>query len=195
MVEFGAGGKVMRREGEGEFGATETATAEGGAATAEAGGEAGVTPVAPTPAPTTGRRKKKAKGWQCPVCRLPYTSMLRIALPTTKPGLELDSPLGEHHAHAGSHSTHSLHDKKSIGGGHEHNEVVGYPPRSSSPVPTLPGRAESILLADGPEEEDEAEQEVELGPAVTRPEFVGAAGEQGGGETEEERRSRVEKTA
>lgn len=181
----------MRREGEGEFGASETANTEGTTGAAE-GAEAGVTPVAaPTPAPTTGRRKKKAKGWQCPVCRLPYTSMLRIALPTTKPGLELDSPLGEHHVHAGSHSVHSLHEKKD---GAAHNETVEYPPRSSSPVPTLPGRAESILLADGPEDEDEEDQVPVLGQEVGRPEFVGAEGEQGQGETEEERRRRVEKT-
>ena len=122
--------------------------------------------------------------------------MLRIALPTTKPGLELDSPLGEHHAHhAGSHSTHSLHEKKD-GAAAAYIEGGDYPPRSSSPVPTLPGRAESILLADGPEEDDEVEG-VELGEVAqgTRPEFVGAAGEQGEGETEEERRRRVEKAA
>jgi len=69
MVEFGAGGKVMRREGEGEFGASETTN--GGEAVGGEGGAAAATEVpvaaAPTPAPATGRRKKKAKGWQCPV--------------------------------------------------------------------------------------------------------------------------------
>jgi hypothetical protein len=66
MVEFGAGGKVARRE-------ETTATAE-----ADVGGEGGDAPGTPatpaplaTPTPTTGRerRKKKAKGWFCPVCR------------------------------------------------------------------------------------------------------------------------------
>ena len=70
MVEFGAGGKVMRREGEGEFGASETTNggeaAGGGEGGAAAAAEVPV-PATPTPAPATGRRKKKAKGWQCPV--------------------------------------------------------------------------------------------------------------------------------
>ncbi|KAJ6627837.1 hypothetical protein B0H10DRAFT_1992141 [Mycena sp. CBHHK59/15] len=38
--------------------------------------------AAVTPAATTTRRKRKAKGWFCPVCRQPYTSLLRI---TTAP--------------------------------------------------------------------------------------------------------------
>ncbi|KAJ7108484.1 hypothetical protein C8R44DRAFT_986495 [Mycena epipterygia] len=38
--------------------------------------------VAPAPVQTTTRRKRKAKGWFCPVCRQPYTSLLRI---TTAP--------------------------------------------------------------------------------------------------------------
>lgn len=41
------------------------------------------TPNTPTtPATTNIRRKRKAKGWFCPVCRQPYTSLLRI---TTAP--------------------------------------------------------------------------------------------------------------
>ncbi|KAL5641507.1 hypothetical protein ACGC1H_001853 [Rhizoctonia solani] len=31
-------------------------------------------------AAATGRRKRKAKGWFCPVCRQPYTSLLRISM-------------------------------------------------------------------------------------------------------------------
>ncbi|WWD18391.1 hypothetical protein CI109_102841 [Kwoniella shandongensis] len=81
MVEFGAGGKVARRE-DGETGPT-----TGGAV---AGGDGGAAEVGGVPAPavaggttTTGRerRKKKVKGWYCPVCRQPYTSLLRLALP------------------------------------------------------------------------------------------------------------------
>ena len=51
-------------------------------------------------------------------------------------------------------------------------------------------------MADGPEDEDEEEegQPPVLGQEVGRPEFVGVEGEQGQGETEEERRRRVEKT-
>jgi hypothetical protein len=66
MIEFGAGGKVARRE--------ETTTATPDAETAEgatASDAAAATPAsAPTPTPPTReRRKKKAKGWFCPVCR------------------------------------------------------------------------------------------------------------------------------
>ncbi|KAF7360359.1 RING-type domain-containing protein [Mycena venus] len=43
---------------------------------------AAAAPAAPTTTTTTTRRKRKAKGWFCPVCRQPYTSLLRI---TTAP--------------------------------------------------------------------------------------------------------------
>lgn len=77
MVEFGAGGKVNRREGDGELsgGPSETTpTTAGEPSTANgetAEGGAHATPVAAvTPATTQPtRRKKKAKGWFCPVCR------------------------------------------------------------------------------------------------------------------------------
>lgn len=49
-------------------------------------------PPAPTaqvlpsaPAPQNPRRKRRAKGWSCPVCRQPYTSLLRI---TTSPPMD-----------------------------------------------------------------------------------------------------------
>ncbi|KAI9509268.1 hypothetical protein F5148DRAFT_1189030 [Russula earlei] len=36
------------------------------------------------PAPQNPRRKRRAKGWSCPVCRQPYTSLLRITtMPST----------------------------------------------------------------------------------------------------------------
>ncbi|KAI5454037.1 hypothetical protein NCC49_005029 [Naganishia albida] len=83
MIEFGAGGKVARREE-----TTTTAAAASGSAgdaAVAAGtpmGEVVEPVVAPAPAPTTReRRKRKAKGWFCPVCRQPYTSLLRLALP------------------------------------------------------------------------------------------------------------------
>ncbi|CAE6420710.1 unnamed protein product [Rhizoctonia solani] len=44
---------------------------------------ANATPEPLTPfqaAAATGRRKRKAKGWFCPVCRQPYTSLLRISM-------------------------------------------------------------------------------------------------------------------
>ncbi|KAJ7778345.1 hypothetical protein B0H16DRAFT_1503161 [Mycena metata] len=77
----------------GAEGATESP--EGGAATATAeaaeggsgggGAAAAVAPVAVvggTGTVAAARRKRKAKGWFCPVCRQPYTSLLRI---TTAP--------------------------------------------------------------------------------------------------------------
>ncbi|KAF7319094.1 RING-type domain-containing protein [Mycena chlorophos] len=91
MVEFGAGGAIAAEEpapvepsapAEGEAGAS---AAEGEAATGVDG--ASPAPAAPATAPapvttTATRRKRKAKGWFCPVCRQPYTSLLRI---TTSP--------------------------------------------------------------------------------------------------------------
>ncbi|EKM57540.1 uncharacterized protein PHACADRAFT_251225 [Phanerochaete carnosa HHB-10118-sp] len=91
MIEFGAGGQIVQND------ATPAAGAEGENAEANeenTGGSAGEqqpadgasplpTPI-PTVVPTTNaRRKRKAKGWFCPVCRQPYTSCLRIT--TTPP--------------------------------------------------------------------------------------------------------------
>ncbi|KAH8101178.1 hypothetical protein BXZ70DRAFT_934782 [Cristinia sonorae] len=45
------------------------------------------TNVATPTVPTATRRKRKAKGWACPVCRQPYTSLLRIT--TTAPSKDL----------------------------------------------------------------------------------------------------------
>ncbi|KAF9073120.1 hypothetical protein BDP27DRAFT_1391127 [Rhodocollybia butyracea] len=77
MVEFGAGGNITQPADEPP--ATADGAAEGGEASASGtgGGEA------TTPAPLPTRRKRKAKGWFCPVCRQPYTSLLRIT--TTPP--------------------------------------------------------------------------------------------------------------
>jgi hypothetical protein len=39
----------------------------------------------------SARRKRKAKGWFCPVCRQPYTSLLRITTtPPIKEGKDID---------------------------------------------------------------------------------------------------------
>ncbi|KAH8804215.1 hypothetical protein DL96DRAFT_1822616 [Flagelloscypha sp. PMI_526] len=92
VVEFGAGGSITQP-------ADDTPAAVGDVTPAAAGGAnlsddptadadaTNATPAAPAavvpaavPAPT--RRKRKAKGWFCPVCRQPYTSLLRI---TTQP--------------------------------------------------------------------------------------------------------------
>ena len=80
MIEFGAGGTIVHNESEttpaADGTATERATADGnteGAATTGADGA----PTSPAPAPVPAiptiqanpRRKRKAKGWFCPVCR------------------------------------------------------------------------------------------------------------------------------
>jgi hypothetical protein len=106
-----------------------------------------------------------------------YTSMLRIALPSTKPGLE--TTLASH-THAHNVSTHSLpRDIKSGTANPAATDFAGanassvsvhsvrgdeIPDRAPSPVPTLPGRAESILYPrseDGEESEEEEVQQVE----------------------------------
>jgi len=74
MIEFGAGGKVARRDEGNEASGTGEAGADGTGETGGAGASnaATGTPSAPAPATTTGgreRRKKKGKGWFCPVCR------------------------------------------------------------------------------------------------------------------------------
>ena len=96
MVEFGAGGNITQ-VAEVNEGTTTVNPVTPGTATASL-------PSAPVPTINNGRRKRKAKGWFCPVCRqrkciiilqnklnkvnalqffLAYTSMLRIT--TTPP--------------------------------------------------------------------------------------------------------------
>ncbi|GBE90273.1 hypothetical protein SCP_2000160 [Sparassis crispa] len=97
MIEFGAGGNIVHQEDEtNATTGTEGANGENGNATD--GNTAGVPPGseadAPQPVPVipiNPRRKRKAKGWFCPVCRQPYTSLLRIT--TTPPSKdEKDDP-------------------------------------------------------------------------------------------------------
>lgn len=172
MVEFGAGGKVARRdEGAGEDaggGATggTGAGAGAGAGAATTGGTTTATAVAG--GTTTGgreRRKKKAKGWYCPVCRQPYTSLLRLALPeNAKPHR---TPAASRMASRApsirsTRTTHTLH-------------------RSASRA-TLPEGAERMLEglrpADARDESDEEEEEDDVvhghehGVQDGRPQFV-----------------------
>ncbi|WVQ96751.1 hypothetical protein IAU59_003858 [Kwoniella sp. CBS 9459] len=84
MVEYGAGGKVARRDEGGNDAAAGEADGAGGSGTGGAGGSGSAnTPQVAGGTTATGRerRKKKVKGWYCPVCRQPYTSLLRLALP------------------------------------------------------------------------------------------------------------------
>ncbi|KAH7096671.1 hypothetical protein BKA62DRAFT_719105 [Auriculariales sp. MPI-PUGE-AT-0066] len=73
MIEFGAGGQLNQ--------ATEPTAPAEGTETIPASGDAAA--AAPVPTPTPRQRKRKPKGWFCPVCRQPYTSLLRIT--TTPP--------------------------------------------------------------------------------------------------------------
>ncbi|KAI0367651.1 hypothetical protein BV20DRAFT_970202 [Pilatotrama ljubarskyi] len=108
MIEFGAGGTIVQNDSETNGAGTEATPAEG-AAEPNAEGTAGAPPAegAPTQAPpiptvqANPRRKRKAKGWFCPVCRQPYTSLLRIT--TTPPEKDekfdhRDSTSGDEHA-------------------------------------------------------------------------------------------------
>ncbi|KAF8439129.1 hypothetical protein L210DRAFT_3646627 [Boletus edulis BED1] len=79
MIEFGAGGNITHNEATNGTGADATA--------GEGSGAANTSPTegtnVPTVTPPNPRRKRKAKGWFCPVCRQPYTSLLRVS--TTPP--------------------------------------------------------------------------------------------------------------
>ncbi|WWC70664.1 uncharacterized protein I206_104615 [Kwoniella pini CBS 10737] len=135
MVEYGAGGKVGRREDGENTTAETTAGGASGAAAGTSGGTANPTPQVAGGTTTAGRerRKKKVKGWYCPVCRQPYTSLLRLALPESS--------------------------KPSTGEGEESNELSRVPSRALSVrttrttrsilapsiAPTLPDGAERML--------------------------------------------------
>lgn len=62
MVEFGAGGNITQAVEALNEGADAVDPATPGTATASV-------PSAPVPPTTNSRRKRKAKGWFCPVCR------------------------------------------------------------------------------------------------------------------------------
>ncbi|KAI0298664.1 hypothetical protein B0F90DRAFT_1632368 [Multifurca ochricompacta] len=103
MIEFGAGGAIMHTDepippepaGAGDGApATSSLPASAPAATVVST-PATPTPNAPlttpTPTPQNPRRKRRGKGWFCPVCRQPYTSLLRITTipPTMEGGKEV----------------------------------------------------------------------------------------------------------
>ncbi|KAJ7590530.1 hypothetical protein C8J56DRAFT_536251 [Mycena floridula] len=92
MIEFGAGGNITQASEAvpaAEAGEAETSPNPD----APAPDVAVPTPEAPAPAPAAPRRKRKAKGWFCPVCRQPYTSLLRIT--TTPPPAPPEPPKEE----------------------------------------------------------------------------------------------------
>jgi len=83
MVEYGAGGIITYGIEPAGSGANATEEATGGVATGGGGEGNGNGAPASATTPAAARRKRKAKGWFCPVCREPYTSMLRLT--TTAP--------------------------------------------------------------------------------------------------------------
>jgi hypothetical protein len=161
MVEFGAGGKVARRE---ETTTTETTNADVVPGSATATGSSVPTP-APSGGTTTGgreRRKRKAKGWYCPVCRQPYTSLLRLALPSSgKDNEEVGAELSRAPSRASVRTTHSRY--------------------APSIAPTLPRGAEEMLDRLRPEGAQDDEDDLEHDhdhdhdhavPESERPQFV-----------------------
>ncbi|KAH9847448.1 hypothetical protein C2E23DRAFT_848506 [Lenzites betulinus] len=111
MIEFGAGGNIVQNESETTAPGADAPPAEAAPTEANAEGAAGTPPTEDAPAPATPtpavpanpRRKRKAKGWFCPVCRQPYTSLLRIT--TTPPEKDekddhRDSTSGDEHVPA-----------------------------------------------------------------------------------------------
>lgn len=93
MVEFGAGGQIVQNEDPVEIPAVTSPTegAESAASppvSAAPGTAAETQPLAPLAAVPVRPRKRRAKGWFCPVCRQPYTALLRI---TTAPPTGADA--------------------------------------------------------------------------------------------------------
>ena len=133
MVEFGAGGKVARRD---ENVTTATEDTAAGTPTVVPGSAAATGSSVPNPAPsggttTTGRerRKRKPKGWYCPVCRQPYTSLLRLALPANDATKPLDAAIDVELARAPSRASVRTTASR----------------RAPSIAPTLPDGAERML--------------------------------------------------
>lgn len=95
MVEYGAGGQLVQPTEETAAGptsgtaATETADGEAAPDGLDADGETAAAP-APTPAsvPRPPRRRRRAKGWHCPVCR----QRKSIAIALEGDLLSLDEP-------------------------------------------------------------------------------------------------------
>lgn len=177
MIEFGAGGKVARRE--------ETTPAAGTAVDGSGGATTGdgvAEPVAPAPAPAPTareRRKRKAKGWFCPVCRqrasttshdsgfvlmflfrIAYTSLLRLALPApanqASDTVQLEETADEHADTATIRSFRTTRTTRSVAGHSLH--------RVSSRA-TLPERGERMLRELAPDDDDDDEDEDDVGHA------------------------------
>ncbi|KAG1823560.1 uncharacterized protein BJ212DRAFT_1325200 [Suillus subaureus] len=119
MVEFGAGGNIIHPE--------ETAIAAAGGETSAIEASAPV----PTTIAQNIRRKRKAKGWFCPVCRQPYTSLLRIS--TTPPTKDISDD--EHRASIDEHE----HENDEHDQDHEHEREDEHDDHPLATVPPAPG--------------------------------------------------------
>ena len=72
MIEFGAGGTIVHNDSETTAPGADAPAAEGAAAEGNAEGATEGAPPVPAAVPVVPanpRRKRKAKGWFCPVCR------------------------------------------------------------------------------------------------------------------------------
>ncbi|KAI0090397.1 hypothetical protein BDY19DRAFT_939993 [Irpex rosettiformis] len=130
MIEFGAGGQITQATepeptttgAEGEASTAGETPAGETTAVAEGSNAATTAPAVVTTPPTTTtapRRKRKAKGWFCPVCRQPYTSCLRIT--TTPPSKDLTD---DEHA--------------------DSVDIADHPPTSASPPVPQPAPAAAL---------------------------------------------------
>ncbi|KZT60910.1 hypothetical protein CALCODRAFT_515044 [Calocera cornea HHB12733] len=109
MLEFGAGGTIQQPVEDGTDGAP--GEPSGAAAGNDTGVVAGLAGLAS--GRTERRRKRKVKGWFCPICRQAYTSMLRIsaAAPAGELVAEIEDetePKDADHAHAQRASTSTV---------------------------------------------------------------------------------------
>ncbi|KZT04492.1 uncharacterized protein LAESUDRAFT_682687 [Laetiporus sulphureus 93-53] len=78
MIEFGAGGTIVQQDNEPSATTGPDDTAGDGTNVPTSTSDGALPGSEAVAAPPVPRRKRKAKGWFCPVCRQPYTSMLRI---------------------------------------------------------------------------------------------------------------------
>lgn len=138
----------------GQGAAAETTVIEGGAAAAPA--------PAPTPAP---RRKKKAKGWYCPVCRQPYTSLLRLALPASKAPATPDEDGTKPPTRAPSiRSVRTTRSTRSV--------APTLPPGAEEMLARLPPGSEHAHAHDHDHDHEDEDDEEEDEPEAERPQFV-----------------------
>lgn len=133
MVEFGAGGTIVHND-DATNNSPATNSNGGESATNAAVAATSVPASAPSSVPPNPRRKRKAKGWFCPVCRQPYTSLLRISTtPPTKDISDDDNHSTDHEDGDGSDVEHE----------DEHERASNNDPLSSSenaaPLPARGG--------------------------------------------------------